>query len=559
MENEIQNLEIQAEHGVKKIIKKFRKTKKRTKIITGVVLIIVLAVLIPLIFKKDEQQYELTEVKRGVVIEEVSATGDVEAAEEVDLKFKTGGTIESINVKIGDKVKKGTYLARLASGNAYSQYLQAQASYNQAEAKLDQLLAGASSEKINVYERITENAKIAFADARAKADNDLNQDYNSALVYLIDASSKYNKALADLKDMEKIYFYRTTSLEVAFRDKRIKAEEAYLGVSSLNIKGVDELVDIAVSDPKRENIDSALIGMRSGLEKAIDVLDYTKKAMADASIRENVSSTDRSTIDADIANINTAYSNINTAKADIANQKIANQTNINSAENALKKAEADLEELKAAPRNVDIAVYQADVDKYSANVNEYFQKLKDASIISPFDGIIAKIDGKIGEDIIANNKTIISLISPGNFQIRADISEADIKKVNIGNPVKITLDAFPEETLTGQIIEVESGKTIVEGIVYYRVKILFDNAENKIKSGMTADTTIETNKKENVLYVPQRAISYKNDSRLVKIPKNKTIEEIKVETGLKGNNGETEIISGLKEGDKVIIYINNKK
>lgn len=559
MENEIQNLEIQAEHGVKKIIKKFRKTKKRTKIIIGVILIIVLAILIPLIFKKDKQQYELSEVKRGTIIEEISATGDVEAAEEVDLKFKTGGTIESINVKIGDKVKKGTYLARLVSGNAFSQYLQAQASYNQAKAKLDQLLAGASSEKINVYEQITENAKIALADVQAKAGNDLNQDYNSALVYLVDASSKYNKALADLKDMEKIYFYRTTSLEVAFKDKRTKAEEAYLGVSSLNIKGADELVDIAVSDPKRENIDSALIIMRSGLEKTIDALDYTKKAMADASIRENVSSTDRSTIDADIVNINTAYSNINTAKADIANQKIANQTNINSAENAFKKAEADLEELKAAPRNVDIAVYQADVDKYSANVNEYFQKLKDASIISPFDGIIAKIDGKIGEDIIANNKTIISLISPGNFQIRADISEADIKKVNIGNPVKITLDAFPEETLTGQIIEVESGKTIVEGIVYYRVKILFDNAENKIKSGMTADTTIETNKKENVLYVPQRAISYKNDSRLVKILKNKTIEEIKVETGLKGNNGETEIISGLKEGDKVIVYINNKK
>ena len=559
MENEIQNLEVQAEHGIKKIIKKFRKTKKRTKIITGIVLIIVLAISIPLIFKKDEQQYELTEVKRGVVIEEISATGDVEAAEEVDLKFKTGGTIESINVKIGDKVKKGTYLVRLASGNAYSQYLQAQASYNQAKAKLDQLLVGASSEKINVYERITENAKIALADAQMKADNDLNQDYNSALVYLIDASSKYNKALADLKDMEKVYFYRSTSLETTFKSKKTEAEDAFWGTNSSIIDGAEEFIDRAVSSPVQANIDSALIEMRSALEKIIDALDYTKKAMADPTVREGVTSTDRTTIDTDIAYNNTAYSNINTAQADIANQKITNQTNINSAENAFKKAEADTEELKAAPRNVDIAVYQADVDRYSANVNEYSQKLKDASIISPFDGVIAKIDGKIGEDIIANNKIIISLISPGNFQVRANISEADIKKVNTGNPVKITLDAFPEEILTGQIIEVESGKTIVEGIVYYRVKILFDNAENKIKSGMTADTTIETNKKENVLYIPQRAISYKSGSRFVKILKNKKIEEIKIETGLKGNNGETEIISGLKEGDKIIVYINNKK
>ncbi|PJE57469.1 MAG: hypothetical protein COU82_01770, partial [Candidatus Portnoybacteria bacterium CG10_big_fil_rev_8_21_14_0_10_38_18] len=529
------------------------KAKKRTKIILGLVLIVVLAIAGFLIFRKKEATYELVEVKRGEVIEEVSATGTIEAAEEVDLRFNSSGIIEKINVQVGDKVKKGTYLIQLASGELSSQYLQAQASYNQAKAKLDQLLAGATSEEIQVAQQVVENAQIVLDDARDKAENDLQQDYNSALVYLVDTSSKGNKALADLKDMEKVYFYRSTSLETTFRDKRTKAEDAFYGTSILD--GADDLVDKAMTDPSYENIDSALTEMRSALEKVIDALDYTKKAMADPTVRENVSSTDRTTIDTDITNNNTGYGYINTAQTDIANQKITNQVNINSAENTYKKARADLEKLESPPREVDIAVYQADVDRYWANMSEYAQKLKDASIIAPFDGVVAKIDAKIGEVVSSGGKIVASLISPGAFQIRADISETDISKVNLGDPVEVTLDAFPEEKWLGQIVEIEPGKTVIEGVVYYRVKALFEGMHEKVKSGMSADVTIETVRKENVLYVPQRAVSSRDNKKFIKIPDGKNVKEVEVVTGFKGSNSEIEIISGLSEGDKIITYI----
>lgn len=554
MENsDTQTAEI--DKGLQKTLKKIKKMRKRTKIILGIILIIVLVVAGLLVFRKKEQTYELATVKRGDVIEEVSATGTIEAAEEVDLRFNSSGIIEKINVKVGDKVKKGTYLIQLASGEVYSQYLQAQASYEQAKAKLDQLLVGASQEKIKVAEQILENAGIALADARAGADNDLNQDYNTALVYLIDASSKDNKVLADLKDMEKLYFYHGTSLDNAFQSKRISAEDAFRGISSLNIKGAEELVDEAVNNPTHETIDLALKETKSALQKIINALDYTKTGMADPSIRENVSSTDRTTIDTDITYANTSYSNINTAQKDIATQKITNQTDINTAESTYKKAQVDLEELKAPPRSVDIAVYQADVDKYKATMNEYSQKLKDASIIAPFDGVVAKIDTKIGEVVAGGGKVVASLISPGNFQIKADISEADIKKIDLDDSVEITLDAFPEEKWPGKVVEIEPAETVIEGVVYYRIKVLFDNINEKIKSGMSADATIQTDKKENVLYVPQRAVSSKDSKKFVKIPDNKEIKELEVVTGLKGNNGEIEIIFGLNEGDKVISFI----
>lgn len=551
----IEEIEKDTEKGIKKMVKKIKNLKRKTKIIIGAILVVVLIIVGFFIFKEKELPYVLAEVTKGNIVEEISATGEVELAEEVDLRFKTSGIIESINVKVGDPVKKGTYLVRLAGGEVYSQYLQAQASYNQAKAKLDQLLAGATSEEIRVAEQVVENAQIALEDAKTKAENDLTQDYNSALVYLVNSSSQCSKATADLKDMERKYFNDNSSLSKIFREKRAQAENVFLGISHLGIKGAKELTGDAVDSPTYDNIDLALTKIWSAVQKITNALDYTKIAMSDPTLVEDVSSTDKTTIDTDITNINTTFTNINTAQTNIANQKITNQTNINSAESTLKKAEVDMEELKAPPRTVDIAVYQADVDKYRANMNEYSQKLKDASIIAPFDGVVAKIDAKIGEVVGVNDKVIVSLISPGNFQIRADISEADIRKVDISDPVEIVLDAFPEEKWLGRVVEIEPAETIIGGIVYYRVKILFEKAGEGIKSGMTADATIQTNERENALNVPYRSIMFKNDKRFVRVIKEGEIEEREIQTGLKGNKGEIEIISGLKEGDKVITFM----
>jgi HlyD family secretion protein len=554
MENEPQ---IIPQKSARSLIGKMRKIKKRTKIILGLVLIIVLVIVGFGIFRKKAPTYELTEVKISDIVEDVSSNGTVEAADDIELKFKNAGTIEGILVKVGDKVKKGTILARLESGGIYSQYLQAQASYNQAKAKLDQLLAGASNEEIIIYGQALNSAKISLDDAKARAENDLEDDYNSALVYLIDASSKYNKALADLKDMERVYFFRSTSLETTLRAKRAEAEDAFWGVSSLGIKGAEEFIDEAVNNPTEENIDSALTEIRSALVKIIDVLDYTKKAMADSTIREDVSSTDRTTIDTDITSNNTAYSNINTAQSNIGSQKITNRVNINTAENAYNKAKADLDKIKAVPRDVDIAVYQADVEKYKASMEEYNQKLKDNSIIAPFDGMVTKTDGKIGEIISANGKNVVSLISPNNFQVETDISEADIGKINLGNPVKITLDAFSEEEWDGTVVEVDTGKTVIDGVVYYRIKVLFEKTDSRLKSGMSADVLIQTARKDKVLILPQRAVINKNGKKFVRILEGNKIKEIEVGTGLKGNKGEIEITFGLKEKDGVVLYLKN--
>ncbi len=532
---------------LKKSLQKIKAMSKKTKIILGVVLIIVILILIP-VLKPKKPIYELGNVIKSDVIQEISANGTVESTNEIDLKFKTIGTVERIFAKVGDNIKKGAYLMSLDSGSIYSQYLQAQASYNQVKAKLDQLLAGVSEEERRVSQQVLNNAQVALDDARAKAENDLNQDYSNALVYLIGASSKCNKAITDLKDIEKSYFSDSSSFSKTFTEKRGQSEEAFIIAQ--------KLTEDATDDPIKENINSALSKMWTVLQKTSEVLDYARTSMSDPSFRYSVASADKTTITTDAGEINTVFLNISNSQIEIANQKITNQVNINTAENTYNKAQADHNKLIAVPRGVDIAVYQADVDKYKANVTEYANKLRDASIIAPFDGVIAKIDTKIGE-LINTEKIIVILINPQGLQIEIDVPETDISKININNPVKITLDALPEEIFDGQIIEMDSGKTIIDGVIYYKIKILFEGDDTKIKSGMSGDATIQTEKKENVLNIPQRAVVSKNSNKYVRILDGKNIVEKEIVTGLRGSQGEIEIISGLVEGEEIITYLKN--
>jgi HlyD family secretion protein len=540
---------------LKKILEKIKISKKKNKIIFGIILIFAVLILI-LILRPSKLTYELGQVVKSDVIQEVSANGTVESINEIDLKFKTMGTVERIFTKVGASVKKGAYLLGLDSGGLYSQYLQAQASYNQAKAKLDQLLAGVSEEEIKVAEQVLKSAQVSLDDTRNKAENDLNQDYSSALVYLIGASSKGNKAITDLKEIEKTYFNNSNNFSKIFIEKRGQAEEVFLGTTIFN--GAQKLTEIAIGNPTKENIDSALSKMWTALQKTSDVLDYSKTSFSDPTFSKTVLDFDKTKITVDAGEINTVFLNIANAQIEIANQKVVNQININNAENTFNKTQVDYNKLIAKPREVDIAIYQADVDRCNANVNEYATKLRDASIIAPFDGIIAKIDVKIGE-VVNMDKIVVTLINPQGLQIEVDVPETDISKIRTDNSAKIILDALSEESYSGEIIEMDSGKTLIDGVVYYKIKILFEGDSQKIKSGMSGEVVIQTEKKENVLNIPQRAVISKNGKKFVKILEGKNIIEKEITTGLRGSQGEIEVINGLIEGEEIITYFKNGK
>ena len=181
----------------------------------------------------------------------------------------------------------------------------------------------------------------------------------------------------------------------------------------------------------------------------------------------------------------------------------------------------------------------------------YQEQIFEASLIAPISGIITKADKKVGETVQAQEQAF-SLISLDPLEVEVNIYEEDILKIKEGNPVDIKIAAFPAEILKGKVVSIDPAEKIIEGIVYYGITIDFDELKEEIKPGMTADVIIRTATKENVLLISKDAL-WENEKTTVQVYKNGLIEEREIEIGLRGNDNKIEVISGLAEGEEVVM------
>jgi len=173
---------------------------------------------------------------------------------------------------------------------------------------------------------------------------------------------------------------------------------------------------------------------------------------------------------------------------------------------------------------------------------------------APVDGEITNITKKTGEVFQAmGTYSFISLLPDAPFHIEVDIYEEDIVKIKIGNPVDISLIAYPDKVFKGRVIFIDPAEKIKDEVVYYRVKIAFDEIPQGIKPGMSADLKIKTASKQNVLVVPEQALEKKNGKAIVKVFEDGKVKEEEIEIGLLSSDGQQEVVSGLKEGEKIVL------
>jgi len=211
---------------------------------------------------------------------------------------------------------------------------------------------------------------------------------------------------------------------------------------------------------------------------------------------------------------------------------------------------------QAGPRQTDIDLSQAEVNQARAKVAEAQAKISKIILKAPVAGTITAVEKEVGETAQANS-VIVSMISDGVFQVEANVSETEIAKVSLGDKVVMTLDALgPEEEFAGQIVKIDPAETVVSGVIYYRINSVFDAEDERIKSGMTVNLDIETDKKENVLYLPYYLIKEKNNHRYVLVLSGKEVKERTIKTGLEGETA-IEIIEGLEEGEEIVAEVSS--
>jgi macrolide-specific efflux system membrane fusion protein len=200
-----------------------------------------------------------------------------------------------------------------------------------------------------------------------------------------------------------------------------------------------------------------------------------------------------------------------------------------------------------------------------------YQATQDSDVPAPIDGTVANITVQPGDQITASGGNLSSnqnsnasssnsssstnaVLYIGNYSkpyIKVQASEVDVPSLHEGQKATITLDAFPGKTFVGTVDSVDSSGVISSGVVSYNVFVSFVAPLSTILPGMTASVTIQTDRKDDVLSVPTAAIQSADGQSTVRVLKNGSISSVDVTTGIISDT-ETEIISGLSEGDVVV-------
>ena len=248
-----------------------------------------------------------------------------------------------------------------------------------------------------------------------------------------------------------------------------------------------------------------------------------------------------------------AEANLSIADRNRANKVKTAETNVMIQQAALNSAQANLDARKAGPRAVDVAGLRAAVLDAQTAYAQASERLSDAQIIAPADGVITDVVPTTGE-LVNQSAAVIRMVSTEGYGIEALVPESDITIVEPGQSVEITLDAYGDSVkFVGKIVGENADQTKVQDAIYYKVYATIDVGDKDVKPGMTANLTVTTASRTGVIFVPSRALRDANGKKEVRLINGATIENTQVEAGLRADDSKSEILKGLAEGDRIIL------
>ena len=148
------------------------------------------------------------------------------------------------------------------------------------------------------------------------------------------------------------------------------------------------------------------------------------------------------------------------------------------------------------------------------------------------------------------------MLTPSQFEIEAQVSEADIAKVKVDDTATFTLDAYGNGVVfQAKVMRIDPAEIVIDGVATYKVTLIASQEDSRLRSGLTANLDILTDERKNVLAVPSRAIHTDGGQSFILLATNNATapEQRTITAGLRGSDGNTEIISGLEGGENVLV------
>jgi HlyD family secretion protein len=205
---------------------------------------------------------------------------------------------------------------------------------------------------------------------------------------------------------------------------------------------------------------------------------------------------------------------------------------------------------------------QAQVSQAKAQLEEKEEEYRNSTIVAPLDGMVLSRDVEVGDAVssilvLGSSATLVMTLGDiHEVYVKGKVDETDIGKVYIGQPARIKVESYKDRTFSGKVTKISPLGVEKDNVTTFEVRVSIDNAKGELKSQMTANAEIILEEHKGVLMVPEGSLSYDKDRKAsVEVPDTNGKEgkkKVDVTIGI-SNGSKTELLSGLKEGQQVVL------
>jgi len=205
---------------------------------------------------------------------------------------------------------------------------------------------------------------------------------------------------------------------------------------------------------------------------------------------------------------------------------------------------------------------QAQVSQAKAQLAQKEQEYRNSTIVSPIDGVVLSRDVEVGDAVssilvLGSSATLVmTLGDTREVYVKGKVDESDIGRVYIGQPARIKVESYKDRTFSGKVTKISPMGVEKDNVTTFEVRVSIDNSTGELKSQMTANAEIIQDEHKGILIVPEGALIYDKDRKAsVEVPDPNGKDgkkKVAVTVGI-SNGSKTELLSGLSEGQQVVL------
>lgn len=265
----------------------------------------------------------------------------------------------------------------------------------------------------------------------------------------------------------------------------------------------------------------------------------------DIGIQPEATALQRATIAYETAQANYNIRNAGPKDADVANA----DRNIEIAQANVASARARINQLYQGPSGTDVTIQTTALANAEISLEQARRNLENAQLVAPISGVVTEVRFQPGETVQGN---LVTIIDPDRLKVDVNVDEINVARLQQGQPATVTFDALQGTNIRGQVGTIAPAAVVNQGVSTFPVSILLDQPGGA-RPGMNATVNVTTDRRDGVLAVPNRAIRTQGRARVVTLQlPDGTTETRPIQVGI-SNDQFTEVVSGLQEGDVVII------